>query len=59
MKDNFVADESTILIPVPKAEELVGAYLNRYDPSAKAGVPAHITPYSGRGANAPMHICRY
>ena len=36
-------DESAILIPVPKAEKLVGAYRSRYDPAAKAGIPAHIT----------------
>ena len=36
-------DESAILIPVPNAEKLVGAYRSRYDPAAKAGVPAHIT----------------
>ena len=36
-------DESAILIPVPKAEELVGVYRDRYDPGAKAGMPAHIT----------------
>ncbi len=36
-------DESAILIPVPRAEELVGVYRDRYDPGAKAGVPAHIT----------------
>ena len=36
-------DESAILIPVPRAEELVGVYRDRYDPGAKAGMPAHIT----------------
>lgn len=36
-------DESTIIIPVPEAEELVGAYRDRYDPVARAGIPAHIT----------------
>ena len=38
-----MADESAILIAVPESERLVGSYRLRYDPVAKAGVPAHIT----------------
>lgn len=32
-----------IIVPVPEAEGLVGAWRDRYDPSASRGVPAHIT----------------
>jgi len=35
--------ESALLIPIPEAEELVGEWRSLYDPSATAGVPAHIT----------------
>lgn len=34
---------SAILVPVPEAEDLVGAYRLEHDPVAAAGVPAHIT----------------
>ncbi|KAA0234034.1 MAG: 2'-5' RNA ligase family protein [Actinobacteria bacterium] len=35
--------ESAIVIPVPEAEALVGAWRMRYDPVAEHGVPAHVT----------------
>jgi 2'-5' RNA ligase len=35
--------ESTLAILVPEAEGLVQSFRDRYDPSAKAGMPAHIT----------------
>lgn len=35
--------ESVLLVPVPEAEGLVSQWRQRYDPSAGAGVPAHIT----------------
>jgi 2'-5' RNA ligase len=35
--------ESTIVILVPEAEGLVQSFRDRYDPSAKVGMPAHIT----------------
>jgi 2'-5' RNA ligase len=35
--------ESTLAILVPEAEELVRSFRDRYDPAAKAGMPAHIT----------------
>jgi hypothetical protein len=35
--------ESTLAILVPEAEELVRSFRDRYDPSAKAGMPAYIT----------------
>jgi 2'-5' RNA ligase len=34
---------SAILVPVPEAEALVGAWRCLHDPFANAGVPAHIT----------------
>jgi 2'-5' RNA ligase len=35
--------ESALVILVPEAERLVGAFRNRYDSSAAQGAPAHIT----------------
>jgi hypothetical protein len=35
--------ESTLAILVPEAEGLVRTFRDRYDPAAKAGMPAHIT----------------
>ena len=35
--------ESALVVLVPEAEELVGSWRDRFDPSAAAGVPAHIT----------------
>jgi hypothetical protein len=35
--------ESALLVPVPEAEPLVGAWRQRYDDSARTGVPAHLT----------------
>ena len=35
--------ESALVVIVPEAEDLVGAFRSRFDPSAAAGVPAHIT----------------
>jgi 2'-5' RNA ligase len=32
-----------IIVPVPEAEPLVGAWRARHDPSAPRGVPAHVT----------------
>ena len=37
------ADESALVVLVPAAEVLVGPYREKYDPSAAAGMPAHIT----------------
>jgi 2'-5' RNA ligase len=34
---------SAIVIPLPEAESTVGAWRDRYDPSAQQGMPAHIT----------------
>lgn len=35
--------ESALIVPVPEAEDLVGAWRERYDDSARTGVPAHLT----------------
>ena len=35
--------ETALLIPVPAAEALVSELRNEHDPSAAAGVPAHVT----------------
>src|SRR5260370_2712437 len=35
--------ESALMVLVPEAERLVKPFRDRYDPSAAAGVPAHIT----------------
>jgi 2'-5' RNA ligase len=35
--------ESALLVLVPEAEALVKSFRDRYDPSAAAGMPAHIT----------------
>lgn len=50
-----MAAESVLLLPVPKAEAVVGDWRQRYDPAASAGVPAHVTilyPF------APPHLIR-
>ncbi len=35
--------QSALLVPVPEAEALVGAWRALHDPSARRGVPAHVT----------------
>jgi 2'-5' RNA ligase len=35
--------ESALMVVVPEAEPLVKPFRDRYDPSAAAGVPAHVT----------------
>lgn len=35
--------ETAVLLCVPEAEELVGPWRDKADPSAAAGVPAHVT----------------
>lgn len=35
--------EAALIVPVPEVEPLVGPFRMQYDPSASAGVPAHIT----------------
>lgn len=38
-----MAAESGLVILVPDAERLIGSYRERLDPSAAAGMPAHVT----------------
>jgi 2'-5' RNA ligase len=38
-----MSPQSALLVPVPEAEALVGAWRAAHDPTARAGVPAHIT----------------
>ncbi len=40
---NRIKFESALIIPVQEAEPLVGSYRERYDPSAAAGMVAHVT----------------
>ena len=41
--EDQVYHEAALVVPVPEAEALVGAFRERYDPATKLGVPAHIT----------------
>ncbi|MBY8339227.1 2'-5' RNA ligase family protein [Streptomyces spinosirectus] len=41
--ERFVAGQSALVVPVPEAEPRVRGLRNRFDPAARAGVPAHIT----------------
>ncbi len=44
LADNSILDfESALVVLVPEAEELVGAFREKYDPVASEGVAAHIT----------------
>jgi 2'-5' RNA ligase len=43
VRETGVAPQSALLVPVPEAEALVGAWRAAHDPTARAGVPAHIT----------------
>lgn len=35
--------ESALIVPIPEAEFLVSRFRDQFDPSAAAGVPAHVT----------------
>jgi len=39
----MASSESALVVLVPEAEALVKAFREKYDPSAAAGMPAHIT----------------
>ena len=39
----MLPSESGLVVLVPEAEELVSPFRSKYDPSAAAGMPAHIT----------------
>jgi hypothetical protein len=36
-------DETALIVPIPEADPLVSRFRDKYDPSAAAGVPAHVT----------------
>ncbi|MGA3217502.1 MAG: 2'-5' RNA ligase family protein [Acidimicrobiales bacterium] len=40
---SVTSPQSALLVPVPEAEALVGSWRAAHDPTARAGVPAHIT----------------
>lgn len=42
-QNDTLAYEAAIVVLVPEAESLVAPFRARYDPSAAAGMPAHIT----------------
>ncbi|MFJ7065962.1 2'-5' RNA ligase family protein [Streptomyces sp. NPDC101115] len=39
----FQAGQTGLIVRVPEAEPAVGRWRERFDPSARAGVPAHVT----------------
>ncbi|MCD9879473.1 2'-5' RNA ligase family protein [Streptomyces guryensis] len=39
----FKAGQTALVVPVPEAEPLVRPWRDRFDPAARAGVPAHVT----------------
>lgn len=39
----FVSGQTALVVPVPEAEPAVRAWRDRFDPAARAGVPAHVT----------------
>jgi 2'-5' RNA ligase len=39
----FTAGQTALVVPVPEAEPSVRAWRDRFDPGARAGVPAHVT----------------
>lgn len=39
----FVAGQTALVVPVPEAESVVRPWRDRFDPAARAGVPAHVT----------------
>ena len=48
---------SAVVVEVPEAEPLVGAWRLRFDPVAALGMPAHVTllyPFVAPSASAPM-----
>ncbi|MBL1082301.1 2'-5' RNA ligase family protein [Streptomyces actinomycinicus] len=39
----FLAGQTGLIVRIPEAEPAVRAWRQRFDPSARAGVPAHVT----------------
>ncbi|QEV55911.1 2'-5' RNA ligase family protein [Streptomyces platensis] len=55
----FQAGQTGLIVRVPEAEPAVRAWRERFDPSARAGVPAHVTvlfPFLSESRMAP-HVC--
>jgi 2'-5' RNA ligase len=53
--------QSALIVPVPEAEPLVGAWREQYDDFARSGVPAHITllyPFLGPEETATADLGR-
>ena len=51
--------ESALVVVVPEAEQLVGPFREKYDPSAAAGMPPHITllyPFKPPDAVSYTHL---
>jgi 2'-5' RNA ligase len=40
---DFPAPEAALIIPIPESESLIGDFRLKFDPSARLGIPAHIT----------------
>ena len=40
---SFVSGQTALVVPVPEAEPAVRVWRDRFDPAARAGVPAHVT----------------
>jgi 2'-5' RNA ligase len=38
-----MANESAVILPIPEVEPVVARLRGKYDPSARLGVPAHVT----------------
>jgi 2'-5' RNA ligase len=43
LRRRLAGQASALLVPVPEAEAAVSGWRARYDPAARAGIPAHIT----------------
>ena len=43
MTGKYRVGETALIVAVPEAEPVVGGLRSRFDPSAEAGVPAHVT----------------
>jgi hypothetical protein len=43
MTGKYRAGETALIVAVPEAEPVVGGWRSRFDPSAEAGFPAHVT----------------
>ncbi|SDT83239.1 2'-5' RNA ligase superfamily protein [Streptomyces sp. TLI_053] len=41
--DTFRTGRTGLVVRIPEAEPVVGGWRERFDPSARAGVPAHVT----------------